>query len=302
MKRIALASLILALQLNVIASTDAPWMPESHQAPGPGDSKVYERMLKVLQDPEIILQEVKFRNGSDSINGFLARPNKTGRLPALVVVPGDPGLTAYTRVTAAQFAQAGFVALAVDIFSRAAGIQDLQEARRIYFDVMSDPLTLGDLQSAIVFLKQQEFVRSGGVGVVGFCLGGRYALLLSALSLDVRAVVAFYGPLALQSGAPDVASAKPVKLLNHDMSPVDFVPWIKAPIQGHYSERDDGIPVADVRAFESALRGRGGQADFFLYDVPSHFHSFHEALYDAAAASLAWNRTIKFLRSYVPQN
>jgi dienelactone hydrolase len=82
----------------------------------------------------------------------------------------------------------------------------------------------------------------------------------------------------------------------------NFVPWIKAPIQGHYSERDDGIPVADVRAFESALRGRGGQADFFLYDVPSHFHSFHEALYDAAAASLAWNRTIKFLRSYVPQN
>jgi Dienelactone hydrolase family len=122
MKRIALASLILALQLNVIAATDVPWMPESHQAPGPGDSKVYERMLKVLQDPEIILQKVKFRNGSDSINGFLARPrpNKTGRLPALVVVPGDPGLTAYTRVTAAQFAQAGFVALAVDIFSRAA--------------------------------------------------------------------------------------------------------------------------------------------------------------------------------------
>ncbi|MGB9235319.1 MAG: dienelactone hydrolase family protein [Terriglobales bacterium] len=259
-------------------------------------------MLKVLQDPEIVLEEVEFKNGPDNINGFLARPRKTGRFPALVVVPGDPGLTAYTRVTVAQFAQAGFVALAVDIFSRSAGIQDLQEARRIYFDVMSDPLTLGDLQSAIVFLNQQKFVRTGGVGVVGFCLGGRYALLLSTLSLDVRAVVAFYGPLALQSGAPDIASATPVKLLNHDMSPIDFVSWIKAPIQGHYSERDDGIPVADVRVFESALRGKGRQADFFLYDAPSHFHSFHEASYDAAAASLAWSRTIKFLRSFTPQN
>ncbi len=302
LKRIGFASLIFMFQLSVIAGTaDAPWMPGSHQAPGPGNPKVYERMLKVLQDPEIVLQEVRFQNGSDSINGFLARPKKTGRLPALVVVPGDPGLTAYTRVTAAQFAQAGFVALAVDIFSRAAAIQDLQEARRIYFDVMSDPLTLADLQSAIGFLNQQEFVRPGGVGIVGFCLGGRYALLLSALSPDVRAVVAFYGPLALQSGAPNVASAKPVKLLNHDMSPADFVPWIKAPIQGHYSERDEGIPVADVQAFESALRARGARADFFLYDAPSHFHSFHEALYDPDAASLAWSRTLGFLRSYLPQ-
>jgi dienelactone hydrolase len=116
-----------------------------------------------------------------------------------------PGLTVYTRVTTAQLAQAGFATLAVDIFSRTAGIQDLQEARRIYFDVMSDPLTLGDLHSAIGFVNQQEFVRPGGGGVVGFYLGGRYALLLSALSLDIRAVVTFYGPLALQSGAPNVA-------------------------------------------------------------------------------------------------
>lgn len=301
LKRIALALLILTGPLSVITgAADTPWMPASHQAPGPGDSKVYERMLKVLQDPGIVLQEVKFKNGSDYINGFLARPKKTGRLPTVVVVPGDPGLTAYTRVTTAQLAQAGFVALAVDIFSRTAGIQDIQEARRIYFDVMSDPLTLGDLQSAIGFLNQQEFVRRGGVGIVGFCLGGRYALLLSALSPDVRAVVAYYGPRALQSGAPNVASAKPVKLLNHDMSPVDFVRWIKAPIQGHYSERDDGIPVADVRAFESALRGIGGTANFFLYDAPSHFHSFHEALNEATAANLAWNRTVRFLHSYVP--
>jgi carboxymethylenebutenolidase len=303
LKIIALASLILTVSLGVIAgATDTPWMPSSHQAPGPGDPKIYERMLKVLQDPGIVVQEVKFKNGSDSINGFLARPKKTGRLPAVVVVPGDPGLTAYTRVTTAQLAQAGFIALAVDIFSRTAGIQDIQEARRIYFDVMSDPLTLGDLQSAIGFLNQQEFVRLGGVGIVGFCLGGRYALLLSALSPDVRAVVAFYGPLALQSGAANVASAKPAKLLNHDMSPIDFVPWIKVPVQGHYSARDEGIPAADVRAFESALRARGGHADFFLYDAPSHFHSFHEALYDEAAAGLAWNRTIEFLRIHVPRD
>lgn len=300
LKRIALLSVVLMLQLHLVASdTETPWMPISHQQPGPGDQKVYQRMIQVLQDPQLLMQEIKFMNGPDTINGFLARPKKAGRFPAVVVVPGDPGLTAYTRVTTAQLAQAGFTALSVDLFSRAAGIQDLREARRIYFDVMSDPLTLQDLQSAIDFLNQQQFVQPGGIGVVGFCLGGRYALLLSALSPDVRATVAFYGPIKLQSGSADVGSGRPVKIVNHDMSPMDFAPWIRTPVQGHYSKRDEGIPAADVQGFESALRAKGGQADLFVYDAPSHFHSFHEALYDPSAAGLAWNRTIDFLRHQI---
>lgn len=299
-KGVALLSVVLLLQLRLVAGdTEAPWMPVSYQGPGPGDPKVYERMIQILHDPQLDMQELKFMNGPDKINGFLARPKKAGRFPAVIVVPGDPGLTAYTRVTTAQLAQAGFAALSVDLFSRVVGIQDLQEARRIYFDVMSDPLTLEDLQSGIDFLNQQQFVQTGGVGVVGFCLGGRYALLLSALSPDVRATVAFYGPIKLPSGSADVASARPVKILNHDMSPMDFVPWIRTPVQCHYSRRDAGIPVADVGEFEGRLRAKGGHADLFLYDAPSHFHSFHEALYDTSAADLAWNRTIDFLRHQI---
>ena len=300
LNKIALMSAVLMLQFSLVAAErKTPWMPVSHQGPGPGDPKIYERMIQVLQDPQLLVQEVEFINGPDKINGFLARPKKAGRFPAVIVVPGDPGLTAYTRVTTAQLAQAGFAALSVDLFSRGARIQDLQEARRIYFDLMSDPLTLEDLQSGINFLKQQQFVQIGGVGVVGFCLGGRYALLLSALSPDVRATVAFYGPIKLQSGAADVASARPVKILNHDLSPMDFVPWIRTPIQGHYSKRDEGIPVADVQEFETRLRTKGGHADLFVYDAPSHFHSFHEALYDPSAAGLAWSRTIDFLRDQI---
>jgi len=300
LKRIAIQFAILMLQFHLVAGdAGTPWMPVSHQVPGPGDPKVYQRMVQILQDPQLLMQEIKLMNGSDTINGFLARPKKSGRFPAVIVVPGDPGLTAYTRVTTAQLAQAGFAALSVDLFSRAARIQDIQEARRIYFDVMSDPLTLQDLQSAIDFLNQQQLVQTGGVGVVGFCLGGRYALLLSALSPDVRATVAFYGPITLQSGLANIASGRPVKIVNHDMSPMDFVPWIRTPVQGHYSKRDEGIPVADVQAFESSLRTKGAHADFFVYDAPSHFHSFHEALYDPSAADLAWSRTIDFLRHHL---
>ena len=264
-----------------------------------GDPKLVEEMKKVLEDPKISHQIVTFQNGSESIQGFLARPKAAKNAPAVVMIPGDFGLGDYLRVTVAQLAQSGFVGLGIDTFSRAATITDLQQARRVYFDVMTDALTLQDVQAAIGYLKQQSFVRKGGIGVVGFCLGGRYALLLAALSRDVAATVAFYGPVVLQKGEPDVRAARPLKMLNHDMSPIDYVEWIKVPVQGHYSAKDETIPVSDVKRLESELRRRSTPAELFIYDAASHFHSFHEPFYQPEAARQSWERTIQFFKQHL---
>jgi carboxymethylenebutenolidase len=74
---------------------------------------------------------------------------------------------------------------------------------------------------------------------------------------------------------------------------------MKAPVQGHYGRRDKTIPTADVQRFEKLLRDRGTNAELFLYDTDSHFHSYHEALYDAEVAKLSWDRTLEFLRKHV---
>ena len=270
----------------------------AHQA-RPGNQKLMEEMLKTLDDPGITHQRVTFQNGADEIQAFLARPKAAGKRKAVVVIPGDFGLGDYTRVTVAQLAQQGFVALGLDTFSRASKLTNLQEARRIYFDVMTDALTLQDIQAAIAYLKQQTFVRQGGIGTLGFCLGGRYALLIAALSKDVAATVAFYGPILLLKGEPNVNEARPLKIPNHEMSPLDFVPWIKVPVQGHYAAKDDTIPVADAQRFEQELRQRGATAEMFIYDTGSHFHSFHEPFYNPEAAGLSWERTLKFFKLHL---
>jgi carboxymethylenebutenolidase len=216
-----------------------------------------------------------------------------------VVVPGDFGLGDYTRVTVAQLAQSGFAALALDTFSRASQVTDLVVARRIYFDVMTDALTLQDIQAAIDYLKAQPFVKPGGVGVLGFCLGGRYALLIAALSTDVTAVVPYYGPLVLRQGEPDPNTPRPLKIPNHEMSPADFVDWLKAPVQGHYAAQDETIPVADVLQFEQELRRRGIPVEMFIYDTQSHFHSFHEPFYNPTVAKQAWRHTIQFFNDHL---
>jgi carboxymethylenebutenolidase len=167
------------------------------QPEGQRDRKVVQEKQQKLLDPGVTTEVARFNNGSEEIQAFLARPKKPERSGALVIVPGDFGLTEYTRVTAVELAQAGFVALGVDLFSRASKVKNLEDARRVYFDVMTDALTLQDLQAAIDYLKRQAFVNSTGVGLLGFRVGGRYSLLLAALSRDVAASVAFYGPLQL---------------------------------------------------------------------------------------------------------
>jgi carboxymethylenebutenolidase len=83
------------------------------------------------------------------------------------------------------------------------------------------------------------------------------------------------------------------------MSPLDFVDWIGAPVQGRYAARDETIPVADAQRFERELRKRGRPVDMFVYDTESHFHSFHEPFYNPAAANLAWDRTLAFFRWHI---
>src|SRR5579871_1140580 len=209
-RRAFLSEAAIAVTASTLIASDARGQQEPQQT---------EDQRKALEDPRLTQEIITFKNGEDTIEGFLARPTTRGPFAAVVVVPGDFGLTEYTQVTAAQLAQSGFVALAVNTFSRAKDLSDLQQARRIYYDVMTDVLTLQDIQASIVYLKQQPFVKRGGLGVIGFCLGGRYSLLIAALSRDIAATVAFYGPLVLLKGEPDIKVARPLKIANHEMSP-----------------------------------------------------------------------------------
>src|SRR5438093_5649564 len=83
--------------------------------------------LKALEDPNVTHQKVTFPSGSDTINGYLARPKSEGRYPAVVIIPGIFGVSDYMRETAAQLAQNGFAGLAVNTFSRNPEIANLQD-------------------------------------------------------------------------------------------------------------------------------------------------------------------------------
>jgi carboxymethylenebutenolidase len=110
------------------------------------------------------------------------------------------------------------------------------------------------------------------VAVVGFSLGATTALRLLAADPTLRAAVLYYGT----GEVPAVA---------------------RVPVLGHFADQDPFEPMEWVRTFEQQLKDAGARPEFHVYDGAHHwFAEPGRPEHDAAAADLAWTRTVEFLR------
>jgi carboxymethylenebutenolidase len=220
-------------------------------------------------------QNVTFPSGDATAHGYLALP-ESGRGPGVIVIQEWWGLTDHIADVTDRLAAEGFVALAPDLFGGAT-THDAQEAGRLMSELPVDQAAR-DLAGAVDFLLGHDAVTSATVGAVGFCMGGGFVLLLAAQQGDrIGAAVPFYG----------VGPAVPEQFTG-----------ITAAVQGHYAEQDGFYPVADARAQEEQIRSESGApVEFFYYPAGHAFHNDQNLIgtYDAAAAQLAWQRTVAFL-------
>lgn len=246
---------------------------------------------KALYDPQITHGRVAFRNGPNTIEGYLARPNAAGRFRAVVIFSPNPGLPEDIRNTAAQLAQGSFVALAINAYSRAPGLTANQAREQFdYYGSRSfDEQHMRDVHAGIDYLRRQPFFKRGGIGAVGFCGGGRQALIFPTKFKEVGAVVSFYGPPLL--GQNFQAPKGPFKT-----DVMDVVDEIRVPVQGHYGAMDPVIPVADVKRLKRELQMQSTPEEIFIYEGAAHaFYDYTRPRYDPEAAKLAHTRMMQFL-------
>ncbi len=245
--------------------------------------------LKALADPKVIHDSVTFKSGTDTIKGYLARPNAKGRQRAIIIIHGDPGIPEWVQNFGARLAQIGYVGLVIDIGSRKE-----DKPVEFYRGNAFDKRATQDIFAGIEYVKTQSFVKHGGVGMVGFCYGGRKALMLPTESRDIKASVSFYGPVrdnvfrSASDPRPEVMEA---------------VQQIKVPVQGHYGLLDKVALTADAKEFEQKLKAHGTPVEMFYYEGVGH--GFYgntwqqqtpEFGYNAEAAKLAHERMVKFLK------
>jgi carboxymethylenebutenolidase len=226
-------------------------------------------------DPRVAAENVVIREGAESLKGYLVRPaGASGRLPGVVVVHENRGLNPHIEDVARRLAVAGFNGLAVDFLSSAGGTPTDEDQARDLIGKLDMGAVVAEAEAAVAWLKGRPD-SNGKVGIVGFCWGGGVVGRVAAADPDLDAGVVFYGRTP----------------------PLDQVPNIKAPLLLHYAGLDERIN-ADVPAFEAALKQAGKPYTLYRYEGVNHaFHNDTSAArYDAAAANLAWTRTVEFFK------
>ncbi|MBI3436041.1 MAG: dienelactone hydrolase family protein [Proteobacteria bacterium] len=223
-------------------------------------------------DARLATERVGFDTPKGRINGYLARAMAKGKRPAVLVVHENRGLNPHIEDVARRLAVAGFLAYAVDLLSLVGGTPASEDAARELHGKLNADDALAALVAAVPFLKAHA-ESTGKVGAVGFCFGGGMINRLAAASGDLDAGVAYYGR---QIPAAQAANIRAALLL-------------------HYAERDDGVN-AGIAAYEAALKASA--KTYTIYHYPGTQHAFNNdtgaARFNAAAAGLAWTRSIAF--------
>jgi carboxymethylenebutenolidase len=226
-------------------------------------------------DPRIKTEYATYPSpqGSGTMKGYLARPREgAGKWPAVLVVHENRGLNPYIEDVTRRLAVANFLAFAPDALTPLGGYPGNDDKGRELQATLDRAKILEDMAAGAAFVRDHPS-STRKLGVIGFCFGGFVANALAVRMPDLEAAVPFYG------GQPPAAD----------------VPKIKASLLLHYAGNDtrvnEGWP-----AYEAALKANKADYTAHFYDGANHgFHNDTTPRYDAAAAKLAWDRTLEFL-------
>ncbi|MFZ6872645.1 dienelactone hydrolase family protein [Undibacterium sp. Di27W] len=212
--------------------------------------------------------------GYGTLRGYLVTPAEVkAKLATVLVVHENRGLNPHIEDIARRLALDGFIAFAPDALAPLGGYPGDEEKARELFPKLDQAKTRADFLEAATILKKLP-EGNGKVGVVGFCYGGGISNFLATKIPDLAGAVPFYG------GQP--AEEEAAK--------------IKAPLLIHYAGVDERINAGWPK-YEAALTKAGVKYQAFVYAGVQHgFNNDTTPRYDAAAATLAWQRTIEFFK------
>jgi carboxymethylenebutenolidase len=211
---------------------------------------------------------------ASTANGYLSLP-PGGHGPGVLVLQEWWGLVDHIKHVADRLAAAGYVALAPDLY-RGEHSMHPNDAQRLLM-ALDMPDTARMLRGAAEYLLAHDAVDPKRVGAVGFCMGGQLALYAATAHPDViHAVVDFYG-------------------IFNPKVPVDLAA-LRAPVQAHFGSADRSVPQERADALIASIAATGVRCDAYVYEAGhAFFNDSRPQVYDAAAAQLAWRRTLTFL-------
>ncbi len=216
--------------------------------------------------------------GTGRVRGYLCRPKSAGSasVPVVLVIHENRGLNPHIEDITRRLALDGFMAFAPDALTPLGGYPGDEDKARAAFATLDQAKTRVDFLAAIAWLRARPD-GNGKLGAVGFCYGGGIVHWLATHLPDLAAGVPFYG----NSPAPELAAK------------------VKAPLMVQLAAVDERINAA-WPAYEAALKAAGARVQMHQYPGTQHgFNNDTTPRYDAAAAQLAWGRTVAFFKQHL---
>ena len=233
--------------------------------------------------------EVKIPVSDGEMPAYASKPERPGPFPVILVNEEIFGVHEHIKDLCRRLAKAGYLAVAPEIYARQGDLSKMTDVNQIVSQVINkkpDAEMLSDLDAAVAWAG-----KNGGdltrLGVTGFCRGGRNTWFYDAHNPQVKAAVAWYGPI---KGAPSDIQPKVVS---------DIAADIHAPLLGLYGGQDTSINVNDVEAAAELARKAGKTVEIHVYaDAPHGFNADYRPSYKKADAEDGWARMLAWFKKY----
>lgn len=224
---------------------------------------------------------INFASDDRTANGYLALP-AGNYAPGVLVLHAWWGLTDFFKAFCDRLAAEGFVVLAPDLYGDGRTATTIADAEQLSETISYDNVIV-TVQAAVDSLHNHTAANGKPIGVIGFSMGAAYALLTTAVfkPTDVAAAVLFYG--------------------NHPGVDADNFANTTAAFLGHFAEDDPYESAEDIQHTQAEMEKVGREVTFHVYEGTGHwfFESNRPDAYAAAAAQLAWERTLSFLQKHL---
>jgi carboxymethylenebutenolidase len=224
---------------------------------------------------EVNVRDISFPGKAGSLGAYAAQPSHGGHQhPAIIVVQEWWGLDEHIKDVTRRLAAEHYFAIAPDLYSRQGNkvTHDPNIAGQLMSGLKQSD-GIDDLLSTVEWLKAQGSVRGSHIGIIGFCMGGSYAMALPCFTRDIKAAAPFYGEIPSDEKLENLA----------------------CPVFYAYGENDGWIQRKDVDRLAGALRKFNKTGEVKVYAGCSHgfFNDTRADVYSPKDARDAWEQSLR---------